>query len=69
MNLPDGKITELLTEEYGGGAGVDAGLAVFTVGKPRPALVLRWGLPYVAAKRTSTPCNIPPLGTLFPMKR
>lgn len=40
-SIPEGKITELLTEEYGGGAGVDAGLAVLTVVKPRPPPALR----------------------------
>lgn len=62
LHIPEGKTTELLTEEQGGGAGVDAGFAVFTV-KPSPPPLLRWGLPYVAAYRTSTPCMIPPFGT------
>ena len=65
-DLPEGKTTELLTLEYGGGAGVDAGFAVFTVlAKPSPAPVRRCGLPYVAAYRTSTPWMIPPFGTRF----
>lgn len=49
---------------------MDAGFAVFTVvAKPRPPPVLKWGFPYVAAYLTSTPCMIPPFGTLFPVGR